>query len=75
MKLNPAGWILERADYLDSAGLVLSLVNKLLLRRAMPTLGQVLVWDRAVVPVSRLFDPLFGRRLGKTILFVWRAPS
>ncbi len=75
VKLNPAGWILERADYLDSAGLVLSLVNKLLLRRAMPTLGQVLVWDRAVVPVSRLFDPLFGRRLGKTILFVWCAPS
>jgi 2-polyprenyl-3-methyl-5-hydroxy-6-metoxy-1,4-benzoquinol methylase len=71
-RLTPAGWVLERAAYLDSAGLALSLANKLLLRRDMPTLSQVLVWDRLVVPISRVLDPLFGHRIGKSILFIWR---
>jgi SAM-dependent methyltransferase len=71
-RLTPSGWRLERADYLDCVGLALSLANKVLLRQSMPTLRQVLIWDRLVVPQSRWLDPLLGRRLGKSILFIWR---
>jgi SAM-dependent methyltransferase len=62
---------LERLFYLDSCGLLASLCNRLLLRRDLPTLKQILFWDRALVPVSRVLDPLLLRRLGKSILAVW----
>jgi len=65
---------LERiASYdLDSAGLFLSLGNRLLLRRSMPTLGQIELWDRRFVPISRRLDPLLRYRFGKSILEVRR---
>lgn len=62
---------LERLMYLDSCGLLASLGNRLLLRQAMPTLKQILFWDRVMVPLSRIVDPLFLHRLGKSILGVW----
>jgi 2-polyprenyl-3-methyl-5-hydroxy-6-metoxy-1,4-benzoquinol methylase len=72
VRLTPYGAHLERANYLDSCGLALSLANKLLLRSAMPTQRQILIWDRFVIPLSRLLDPLLMRALGKTVVFVWR---
>lgn len=64
--------------YLDAAGLLLSLGNRLLLRSSSPTARQIAFWDRAVVPVSRRVDRWFGYRVGKSILGVWlsgNAPS
>jgi 2-polyprenyl-3-methyl-5-hydroxy-6-metoxy-1,4-benzoquinol methylase len=58
--------------YLDSLGMVLSLANRLLLKQTMPTLKQIQFWDKRVVPISRILDPLLGYRLGKSILGVWR---
>lgn len=72
--LKPEGLQTLRLDYLDSAGLLASWGNRLLLRQAMPTPAQVAVWDRVLVPVSRLLDPLLGRRLGKSVLAVWEKP-
>ena len=57
--------------YLDCAGMLASAANRLLLRSAMPTLDQILLWDRRLVPVSRHIDRLFGEHLGKTIVGVW----
>jgi SAM-dependent methyltransferase len=70
----PAGLTRERLDYLDAAGLLLSLGNRLLLRSAHPTAAQILFWDRRVIPVSRVLDRLLGRRAGKSVLGVWRRP-
>jgi SAM-dependent methyltransferase len=67
----PPGCVETRLEYLDSAGMLLSLANRLLLRQSMPTLRQVMFWDRVVVPVSRVLDPLLGRRIGKSILAAW----
>lgn len=61
--------------YLDSAGVLASVANRLLLRTAHPTRGQIKTWDRMMVPVSRVIDPLFGRRVGKSIIGVWRRPG
>ena len=58
--------------YLDTAGLIASLGNRLLLRSAMPTEKQLGFWDRRLVPVSRTIDPLLRYRLGKSIVGVWR---
>lgn len=70
--LTPAGAAVETVHYLDATGLLLSGANRLLLRSSMPTLAQVLTWDRWFVPISRRLDPLLGHAVGKSILAVWR---
>jgi SAM-dependent methyltransferase len=71
-RLRPAGMTPVMAGYLDSIGLAASLANKLLLRSSMPSRGQILIWDRLMVPLSRVVDPLLFGRLGKSVLWVWR---
>lgn len=61
-------------DYLDSAGLLATLANRLLLRSSMPTPRQIHVWDRLLVPVSRITDPLLRHAIGKSLLAIWRKP-
>jgi phospholipid N-methyltransferase len=61
--------------YLDSCGMLASLANQLMLHQSMPTLNQLLWWDRTLVPISRWADRLFGYRVGKSVLGVWRSHS
>ena len=63
---------LVHTEYLDSVGICASFANRVLLRSGMPTRGQIQMWDRYMVPVSRVLDPLTGRNLGKSLLAVWR---
>lgn len=70
-RLTPPGLALERVAYLDSVGLLASLANRVLLRSAMPTPGQVRLWDRGMVPLSRLLDRMLSFRVGKSVLMVW----
>ena len=75
-RVFPAALRREALFYADSLGALLSLGNRLLLRRAMPTLRQVRFWDGRVVPVSRVLDPLIGRRAGRSVIAVyWRPPA
>jgi SAM-dependent methyltransferase len=71
----PATLSREKLVYLDAAGMLASAANRLLLQSAMPTEGQILTWDRLLVPVSRLIDPIFAGRVGKSVLGVWRLPA
>jgi len=68
----PATLSLEKLVYLDAAGLLASVANRLVLSRSLPKVWQILVWDRLLVPVSRLIDPLFAGRVGKNVLGIWR---
>lgn len=61
-----------RLRYLDSAGMLASAGNRLLLQSAMPTERQILLWDRFLVSASRWIDPALGWTVGKTVLGVWR---
>jgi|HubBroStandDraft_1064217.scaffolds.fasta_scaffold00855_18 2-polyprenyl-3-methyl-5-hydroxy-6-metoxy-1,4-benzoquinol methylase len=70
--LCPSGMSSVCARYLDSVGLSASLANRVLLRSAQPKLAQVLLWDRVMVRVSRVVDPLLGYRFGKSLLVVWK---
>jgi SAM-dependent methyltransferase len=73
-RLQPPHSMQERLIYLDSVGLLASLTNKLLLRSAMPTAGQIRLWDRVLVRGSKVLDPLLAHSLGKSLLVVWRRP-
>jgi 2-polyprenyl-3-methyl-5-hydroxy-6-metoxy-1,4-benzoquinol methylase len=74
-QLTPPGARLEKLLYLDSAGLIVSSANRVLLRQAKPTLQQVQLWDRVFVNVSRRLDSILGWRVGKSVLGVWRRRS
>jgi SAM-dependent methyltransferase len=74
-RLAPPGLARETVRYLDSAGLLASAGNRLLLRRALPTPGQIAAWDGWLVPLSRWLDPRLGFRAGKSVLAVWRRGS
>ena len=67
-RLTPTGLEPERFWYLDAMGVVASLANRSLLRQRMPTARQLQTWDRFLVPISRLIDPLLGlspRQVGR----------
>lgn len=73
--LTPPGVRLVKAFYLDSVGLLASAANRLLLRQSLPTVRQIDVWDRLMVPCSRLLDPCTGYRAGKSVVAVWQRSS
>lgn len=61
----------RRLEYLDSVGFFASLANRLLLKQSNPTLKQILFWDRVLVRLSRVIDPLLFHRAGKSVVGVW----
>jgi SAM-dependent methyltransferase len=70
----PSNLTAEKIIYLDSVGLLASTANLLFLKQSMPTAAQIQVWDRWMVPVSRLIDPLLRHSIGKTVVGVWSKP-
>ena len=60
--------------YLDSIGLLASIANKLLLRSSSPTRRQIDMWDRMMIRVSTVIDPLLLYSVGKTVVGVYRKP-
>jgi SAM-dependent methyltransferase len=70
--IAPAGLDERGAFYLDSMGALASAANKVLLRQSMPTKRQVLTWDRLIVPVSRVLDPVFAKLAGRSVVVVWQ---
>ena len=70
--LTPPGFRLEASLMLDSAGFFASLANRLLLSSAMPSRRQIAVWDKVLVPISRVLDRVTCHRFGKTVVAVWR---
>jgi SAM-dependent methyltransferase len=58
--------------YLDSVGLGASFANSILLRRATPSEKQIFVWDKCMIPLSRVLDPILCHSVGRSILGVWK---
>jgi SAM-dependent methyltransferase len=58
--------------HLDSIGMVASMGNRFVLKSEIPSLSQITLWDRFIVPISRFVDPLLANRFGKSIMAVWR---
>ena len=58
--------------YLDSLGVCASLVNKFFLKQSYPTKKQILKYDRMIVPISKILDPLVFNSLGKSLVGIWK---
>ena len=71
----PEGLKEEKVFYLDSVGLFASMANRFFLKQSMPTEGQLKIWDKVLVPLSKIGDPLLGYFIGKQIIGVWRISS
>jgi len=71
-ELTPPQTQVVRLFYLDSIGMLASISNLLLLRASMPTRRQILLWDRAIIPVSRWIDPLVGYQFGRSVIGIWK---
>jgi SAM-dependent methyltransferase len=71
--VGPPGFRRLVLRYLDSVGLLASAGNRFVLRKSIPTAGDIARWDRLMVPVSRWLDPWLGFRIGKSVLGIWRA--
>jgi SAM-dependent methyltransferase len=71
---SPSAAKLESIFYLDAFGILASAANQLFLRQSMPTKAQIGLWDKWIVPASRVLDPLLLSSVGKSIVGVWRKP-
>lgn len=71
-EIGPEGCRKEKVFYLDSAGMLLSIGNKLVLRQPMPTVKQIFFWDRWIVPISKVLDRILFYQLGKSVAGIWR---
>jgi SAM-dependent methyltransferase len=72
---TPPGAALVELYALDSVGLCASIANKLFLHQSVPTEKQILFWDRGLVPISRVLDPLIAYATGKSLVAVWQKRS
>lgn len=73
-KIVPDYFSTVRLHYLDSAGFLMSMCNRLLLRQKYPTQKQIAFWDRYVISLSRILDKITFYSVGKTILGIWEKP-
>jgi len=71
-RLTPPDCRVTAAFMLDSIGFLASLANRLILRSSMPTRAQITTWDKVIVPLSQLLDPLSRFRFGKSAVIVWQ---
>jgi hypothetical protein len=58
--------------HLDSLGATLSFANRTLLKQGKITSSQVQFWDKTVIPLSRLIDPILGRFVGRSVVVAWK---
>ena len=70
--IAPQGLREVKCVYLDSAGLLASLGNRLFLRASFPSKAQIRFWDRFMVPISKLVDRALGYAIGRSILVIWQ---
>jgi ubiquinone/menaquinone biosynthesis C-methylase UbiE len=68
----PTGLQLEEIRYLDSCGLLASVVNKYFLKQDYPTIKQIKFWDTFMVRLSKFTDVVTGYALGKTVIAIWK---
>src|SRR5262249_36116706 len=61
-----------RVRYLDAVGFLVSLSNRLAFKVSHPTGKVIRFWDRVLVPISRVVDPLLGYLIGRSILCIWQ---
>ena len=62
----------EKLFYLDSMGFFASLMNKFFLKKELPSQKNINFWDNYLVKLSMLFDILFFKKFGKSLIGIFR---
>jgi len=70
--LSPRDCKVEKMIYLDSVGMATSLVNRLFLSQSMPTVGQIMFWDKQIIPIAKWLDRLIRYSFGRSLLGIWK---
>ncbi len=70
--LTPQCCTMEKMVYLDSVGMATSLINRLILSQSMPTVDQIIFWDRWLIPITKWMDHLIGYSSGRSLLGIWK---
>jgi SAM-dependent methyltransferase len=71
-RLTPPELVFERGFYLDSVGVLASAANLLFLKQSKPELPQIMLWDRFLVPCSRVLDKATAHSFGRSVIAIWR---
>jgi len=71
----PSGLERVRVFYLDSVGMLTSLLNRFVLKQGTPDIKQIQLWDRVIVRVSRFVDPVVLHSFGRSVIAVYGMPS
>jgi len=64
----PKSLTINKMYYIDSVGLIASAANRFMLKSKMPNPTQINLWDKLMVPASRVLDLITGFSLGKSIV-------
>ncbi|HEY3494640.1 MAG TPA: class I SAM-dependent methyltransferase [Polyangiaceae bacterium] len=70
LDLAPPGLVPERWFFLDGIGVVASIFARMS-GRGSPTPAQIRLWDRVMVPFSRVTDLATCRLFGRSIVAIW----
>jgi SAM-dependent methyltransferase len=71
-RLSSQSLSLQATFFLDSAGFFASALNRLILRKSLPSSRDIKIWDKVVVPISMLTDKILGSLFGRSIVMVWQ---
>jgi SAM-dependent methyltransferase len=65
----------KKLYYLDSMGFMASMANKLILRKSEVGPSRLALWDRFLVPLSTILDPVLLHSFGKSLVGVYEKTS
>lgn len=57
--------------YLDSLGVIASLMNKTILKKNSPSLKNIIFWDKILVPISKILDVITNKTFGKSLIGIY----
>ncbi len=58
--------------YLDGVGFFASLLNKLILKKELPSFSNIKLWDKVMIPTSRLLDVFTLKSFGKSLIGIFQ---
>jgi SAM-dependent methyltransferase len=58
--------------YLDAVGFFAALMNKLILKKELPSYANIKLWDNFMIPASKLIDVVSFKSFGKSLIGVFQ---
>jgi len=72
MRLTVQSLTLQAIFFLDSVGFFVSASNRLVLRKSQPSMRDIQIWDKTIVPISVLTDKICSPLFGRSIVMIWQ---